>query len=92
MPLFVDFPDKSYLALRSAGIPVFRWDELWPKTPQLDRDVGRLWATHIYQLPCHQDLSINDVDAIANTVLRLIDNSSKANGDATQAYADPLPE
>jgi hypothetical protein len=64
----VDDPAASYQRLRSEGIPIFRWDEIWPGTPVIDADHGLDWAPRVYQLGCHQDLSSSDVESIAVTV------------------------
>ena len=71
-PLYVNDPAISYQRLRSAGIPLFRWDEVWPGTPVLEGDHGLDWAHRVYQLGCHQDLSLPDIEAIANTVCEFI--------------------
>ena len=71
LPLWVDDPDRRYYALKAAGLPVFRWDQLWPGTPHDPRDVGRLWSRHIFQLPCHQDLSDGDIDWMVGTLQKV---------------------
>jgi perosamine synthetase len=71
-PLYVDKPDASYQRLRSSGIPIFRWDEIWPGTPVIEGDYGLDWSTHVFQLGCHQDLSLEDIDAISDTVRTII--------------------
>ena len=71
-PLYVDDPAASYQRLRSAGIPIFRWDEIWPGTPAIEGDYGLDWSTHVFQLGCHQDLSPEDIDAMADTVRTII--------------------
>jgi dTDP-4-amino-4,6-dideoxygalactose transaminase len=71
-PLYVKDPAAGYQRLRSAGIPLFRWDEVWPGTPMLDGDHGLDWAHRIFQLGCHQDLSLHDIEAMATTVRALI--------------------
>ena len=40
-PIWVEQPERSYHALRLAGVPVFRWDILWPGVPA---DAGRCRA------------------------------------------------
>lgn len=70
-PLWVNSPERSYYPLRLAGVPVFRWDIQWPGVPELPGDVGVAWSTHVFQLACHQDLGDADMDAIADTVIRL---------------------
>jgi hypothetical protein len=72
-PLYVDEPQASYQALRAAGVPLFRWDEVWPGTPSIAGDRGLDWATHVFQLGCHQDLSEPDIETIAATVKRVIE-------------------
>ncbi len=67
-PLYVDDPQASYQRLRAAGAPIFRWDEVWPGTPAIENDHGLDWGTHVFQLGCHQDLSPDDIEAIAKTV------------------------
>ena len=71
-PLYVNDPAASYHRLRSAGIPLFRWDQVWPGTPVLDGDHGLDWAQRVYQLGCHQDLSLDDIEAISRTVRAFI--------------------
>jgi dTDP-4-amino-4,6-dideoxygalactose transaminase len=67
-PLYVDDPEASYQRLRSAGIPLFRWDEVWPGTPTLEGDHGLDWARRVFQLGCHQDLSLDDIEGMASVV------------------------
>jgi len=71
-PLYVNDPAASYQRLRSAGIPIFRWDEIWPGTPALEGDHGLDWSHRVFQLGCHQDLSPHDIEAMAATVHAII--------------------
>jgi dTDP-4-amino-4,6-dideoxygalactose transaminase len=71
-PLYVNDPAASYQRLRSAGIPLFRWDELWPGTPVIGGDHGLDWAHRVFQLGCHQDLSLHDIEAMTTTVREII--------------------
>jgi dTDP-4-amino-4,6-dideoxygalactose transaminase len=70
-PVWVERPERSYQALRFAGVPIFRWDVLWPGVPAMEGDVGLYWSHHVFQLGCHQDLSRNDIRLIAEAVRRL---------------------
>lgn len=71
-PLYVHRAEALYQPLRRTGIPIFRWDLLWPDTPALEADdQGLDWSTHVFQLGCHQDLTEHDIEKIASTV-RLI--------------------
>jgi dTDP-4-amino-4,6-dideoxygalactose transaminase len=73
LPLYVDDPSASYQALRNAGVPIFRWDDVWPDTPRIAGDFGHLWATHVFQLPCHQDLTPDELERIGRRVRDVID-------------------
>ena len=70
-PLWVDLPDPGYAELRRVGMPVFRWDRLWPGMPLLPLDQGRGWSHHVIQLACHQDLSPTDIDRFVHQLLRV---------------------
>lgn len=64
-PFWVDDAERIYHVLLSQGVPVFRWDRVWPGTPRLPHDVGLDWSRHVLQLLCHQDLSAQDIDHAA---------------------------
>ena len=70
-PLWVDEPAKSYQKVRQAGVPIFRWDDAWPDVPAIAGDHGPQWANHIFQLGCHQDLSVDDLGVMADTLRRI---------------------
>jgi hypothetical protein len=67
-PLWVDAPETTYQQVRKSGVPVFRWDEIWPTTPHVPGDRGLEWATHVFQLGCHQDLGSGDLGRIAHAL------------------------
>jgi len=67
-PLWVDDADRVYHALRNAGVPVFRWDRLWPGTPHLEGDTGMDWSKHVLQLLCHQSLEDKDIDWVCGQI------------------------
>lgn len=75
-PLRIDSADRAdrvYTGLRLQGLPVFRWDRLWPGTPlALAGDVGPLWSRQVLQLLCHQDLGEADVTRTARALLELL--------------------
>jgi perosamine synthetase len=74
-PLRVQDPERKYQALRAAGVPIFRWDVIWPGTPTLPGDQGLHWANEVFQLGCHQDLSEEDIGDIAAIVRRVIETT-----------------
>lgn len=71
-PLWVDDADRVYASLRALGMPVFRWDRVWPGVPELANDVGLQWSHHVLQLLCHQDLSAADIKRTARSVIALV--------------------
>jgi len=68
-PLWTDRPDEIYQRMREQGLPVSRWDWLWPGVPDMPGDQGKRWSEHVLQLHCHQDLSIEDRDRMIDNVL-----------------------
>lgn len=64
----VDGADTLYRRLRERGVPLFRWDLVWPGTPATPGDVGARWSRSLFQLACHQDLSTPDIRRIARVV------------------------
>ncbi|MCM8596880.1 DegT/DnrJ/EryC1/StrS family aminotransferase [Accumulibacter sp.] len=71
-PLWVDDADRVYHALRAQGLPVFRWDRIWPGTPAIRGDLAPSWSKHVLQLLCHQDLGEDDVARTARATLDLL--------------------
>lgn len=74
-PLWVDDADRVYHVLRTQGLPVFRWDRIWPGTSATQHDVGPDWSQHVLQLLCHQDLLVEDIQDTAHGVLALLQPS-----------------
>jgi len=71
-PLWIDEPSKIYQDVRRAGVPVFRWDQVWPGRPTLAGDHGADWAVRVFQLGCHQDLDLDDLGFMADTLRRIL--------------------
>jgi perosamine synthetase len=70
MPLWVPdaaLADRLYAALRQRGLPVFRWDRLWPGLQPPAEDSGCIWSRRVLQLLCHQSLRQVDVNRIVDT-------------------------
>ncbi len=86
-PLWVERPEASYKAIRAAGVPIFRWDEVWPGTPAIDGDCGIEWATHVFQLGCHQDLSVHDLSRMAQRVREILGESGAVHRSSSAAQA-----
>jgi len=75
-PLWVDEPAKSYQRARRAGVPLFRWDDSWPGTPLIEGDCGPQWGNHIFQLGCHQDLGVDDLGVMTDTLRRIFSSET----------------
>lgn len=77
LPLDVHDParaDHLYTSLRLAGMPVYRWDRLWPGTPIDIGDTGIRWSRSMVQFLCHQSLDNADIDrVVAAARERLLD-------------------
>lgn len=71
LPLRVEGParaDAVYARLRRERLPVLRWDQVWPGSPQWPDDPGTAWRREVLQLLCHQDLAAGEVQEIAARV------------------------
>jgi len=72
--------DATYRRMRTAGLPVFRWDRLWPGTPSPAGEVATTWSRALVQVACHQSLDLDDALAVA----RLARNCMLANPGSKQ--------
>lgn len=70
-PLSVKNPEAKYRRLKELGLPVFRWNWLWPGTPSIDGDCGQRWSSEIFQLTCHQDLRDEELACIERTIVEV---------------------
>jgi dTDP-4-amino-4,6-dideoxygalactose transaminase len=68
VPILVRSPDAPYARMRAAGLPVFRWDRLWPGTPLDSHDASAKWSRGLIQVACHQSLRKNDINAICSAI------------------------
>lgn len=71
-PLWVDDAERVYRRLRERGVPVNRWDRLWPDTPVLEGDVGLRWSRHVLQVLCHQSLRDSEVSFVIKEIREAI--------------------
>lgn len=76
--LLVDDAERVYRALRLQGMPVYRWDRVWPRTPALADDCAPHWRQHLLQLLCHQDLSASDVATVCQALVHLVSTAGAA--------------
>jgi dTDP-4-amino-4,6-dideoxygalactose transaminase len=70
-PLWIANPDRAEAAYQQArrhGLPVFRWDRIWPGAGALKDDAGEPWRNQVLQLLCHASLHPKDL-ALTQKVL-----------------------
>jgi perosamine synthetase len=60
LPLLLDDGQRQFDALRGAGIPLYRWEELIPSHCETSGD----YRMRLVQLPCHQDLTAIHMDVL----------------------------
>lgn len=74
-PLWVDGASRAgavYAVARAERLPVFRWDRIWPGTPDDASDAGPAWSRQVLQVLCHQDLSATDIERVADRLLEAL--------------------
>ncbi|SJM90653.1 conserved hypothetical protein [Crenothrix polyspora] len=62
-PLYVDYPQQSFIELKMQGIPIWRFGEFLDA--QINVQVCSVsidYSRHIFQFPCHQSLTDQEVD------------------------------
>jgi len=87
VPVRVDAAEPAYRALRKAGVPVFRWDRIWPGTPRLEDDIAPDWSEHLLQFPCHQDLGGQRLRRYIDTVTRFLAGRDAGTGTGSPEMA-----
>ncbi len=66
VPVLIE--DEEYFSiLRNAGIQVLRWEEL---STEIQCPLVNHFRRHLIQLPCHQDLTNDELNIIKQTILR----------------------
>lgn len=63
-PLRVDDPQPVFEVLKRSSLPIFRWDELAASTCA----VSSGYRLGLFQLPCHQSLSSDEMQWLTQTV------------------------
>ena len=67
-PLVVERPDRVFRRLKTDGVPLFRWERLWNDDAARTDPQSARYATEIFQLPCHQELTDDDLGWIVERV------------------------
>lgn len=68
-PLLVSTPDPVYYKLRSQGLPLLRWEQLWEGAEESDCETSNYYSRHLVQIPCHQEFSQTDLEYMASTII-----------------------
>lgn len=67
-PLLVDRPERVFRRLKTDAVPLFRWERLWSDDAARVDPLSARYATEIFQLPCHQELTDDDLGWIIERV------------------------
>ena len=67
-PLWVDRPDRVFARLKNDGVPLFRWERLWDDEAAHIDPLSARYATEIFQLPCHQEITDDELGWIIERV------------------------
>jgi perosamine synthetase len=70
-PLLADTSGLAFHALRLAGIPIWRWEDMAVDAVETC-PVARDFRLRLLQLPCHQDLSDAEMDWMIDVVRRVL--------------------
>jgi dTDP-4-amino-4,6-dideoxygalactose transaminase len=63
-PLLLQKPDRDYMRLRNAGLPLYRWEDVAAESC----DNAASYSKSLVQLPCHQELSQTDMAAMISAI------------------------
>jgi hypothetical protein len=77
-PLLIDQPERTFAALKRAGLPIWRWDSLAAS----DCATAAEYRLRLLHLPCHQALTDSEVDWMVRTLLMVL---SEVKAHRTQA-------
>lgn len=67
-PLYVENPDPGFYKLRSAGVPLMRWEFVSDGVDESTCQVSFLYSRHLIQIPCHQALDREEIDWMIDTI------------------------
>lgn len=88
-PLLVARPERVFRRLKVDGVPLFRWERLWNDEAALIDPLAARYATEIFQLPCHQELTDDDLGWIIERVRAAF---AAASSTATTPTTAPVVE
>lgn len=71
-PLYVDDPDRVFPLLKMQGVPLFRWEDIQAGVC----DTSSLYSLHLFQIPCHEDIRVEELRWIRDTVINALSAKS----------------
>jgi hypothetical protein len=64
LPLLIDHPETHFFELKHLGVPIWRWDDMAVS----DCAVATHYRLHLLHLPCHQELTAEQMAWMTRTV------------------------
>jgi perosamine synthetase len=75
-PLLLDRPHEPFFALKRLGMPIWRWDEMAVS----DCAVSAAYRLGLLHLPCHQELTADDMRWMTGAVRSVLGERSSGGG------------
>ena len=85
-PFVLSAPDVSYRALRAAGVPIYRWEDVAEESCA----TARHYKTRLVQFPCHQSLEEQEVVELIRTIRQVLADCTDIQS-SSQPSAAALP-
>lgn len=77
-PFYVESPEKVFVAMKNAGIPIIRFGEqLWRGVDFSVCKVSYDYSKKIFQFPCHQDLEEKEVESMIGKIKKILKENSQ---------------
>lgn len=74
-PLLVNNPEPVFPVLKNKGVPIIRFGEyLWEGVDQSICQNSAYLSKHLFQLPCHQDLTIDEIAWMVKEIQETLQN------------------
>lgn len=71
-PFLLDAPGDAFPALRAAGVPMYRWEDVAEESCT----TARQYKTRLVQFPCHQSLKEQEVTDLIRAIRRVLEHCS----------------
>lgn len=73
-PFVLSEPERSFRALRAAGVPVYRWEDVAEEACA----TARHYKPRLVQFPCHQSLKNQEVAQLIRTITQVLAGTTRA--------------